>query len=55
MTRLESRPARTGQWSTTSIDIEGHQQDPQVARALAELRDTGAVPEGLRQLSGCVL
>lgn len=40
MTRLESRPARTGQWEYYFyVDIEGHQQDPKVAKALAELRD----------------
>ena len=40
MTRLESRPARTGQWEYYFyVDLEGHQQDPKVARALAELRD----------------
>jgi chorismate mutase/prephenate dehydratase len=40
MTRLESRPARTGQWEYYFyVDVEGHQQDPKVARALAELRD----------------
>jgi chorismate mutase/prephenate dehydratase len=40
MTRLESRPARTGQWEYYFyVDIEGHQQDPKVAQALAELRD----------------
>jgi chorismate mutase/prephenate dehydratase len=39
MTRLESRPARTGQWEYYFyVDIEGHQQDPKVAKALAELR-----------------
>ena len=39
MTRLESRPARTGQWEYYFyVDIEGHQQDANVARALAELR-----------------
>jgi len=39
MTRLESRPARTGQWEYFFyVDIEGHQQDPQVAQSLAELR-----------------
>jgi len=39
MTRLESRPARTGQWEYYFyVDIEGHQQDERVARALAELR-----------------
>src|SRR5258706_10521405 len=40
MTRLESRPARTGQWEYYFyVDIEGHQEDPKVAQALAELRD----------------
>jgi chorismate mutase/prephenate dehydratase len=39
MTRLESRPARTGQWEYYFyVDIEGHQQDPQVAKALGELK-----------------
>jgi len=38
MTRLESRPARTGRWEYVFyIDIEGHQLDPQVVRALAAL------------------
>jgi chorismate mutase/prephenate dehydratase len=38
MTRLESRPARTGLWEYVFyVDIEGHQQDANVARALAEL------------------
>jgi chorismate mutase/prephenate dehydratase len=40
MTRLESRPARTGQWEYYFyVDIEGHQQDAKVAKALAELKD----------------
>jgi chorismate mutase/prephenate dehydratase len=40
MTRLESRPARTGQWEYYFyVNIEGHREDPKVARALAELRD----------------
>jgi len=40
MTRLESRPARTGQWEYYFyVDLEGHQQDPKVAKSLAELRD----------------
>ena len=38
MTRLESRPARTGRWEYVFyIDIEGHQLDAKVARALAAL------------------
>jgi chorismate mutase/prephenate dehydratase len=40
LTRLESRPARTGQWEYYFyVDIEGHRQDAKVAKALAELRD----------------
>lgn len=36
MTRLESRPARTGRWEYVFyVDIEGHAQDKPVARALA--------------------
>lgn len=39
MTRLESRPARTGQWEYYFyIDLIGHRTDPSVAKALAELR-----------------
>jgi len=40
MSRLESRPARTGLWEYLFfVDIEGHATDPQVAAALAELRE----------------
>jgi len=39
MTRLESRPARAGLWEYVFyVDIEGHQRDVNVARALAELK-----------------
>jgi chorismate mutase / prephenate dehydratase len=38
MTRFESRPARTGLWEYVFyVDIEGHQQEPRVARAFAAL------------------
>ena len=38
MSRLESRPARTGAWEYVFyVDIEGHSRDAHVARALAEL------------------
>ena len=38
MSRIESRPARTGTWEYFFfIDIEGHRTDPPVARALARL------------------
>jgi len=40
MTRLESRPARTGQWEYYFyIDLDGHPSQPHVASALAELRE----------------
>ena len=39
MTRLESRPARTGLWEYLFfVDLVGHETDPAVAAALAELR-----------------
>ena len=38
MSKLESRPARTGRWEYVFyVDIEGHAQDENVARALGEL------------------
>jgi chorismate mutase/prephenate dehydratase len=40
MTRLESRPARTGLWEYLFfVDLSGHRDDPPVAAALAELRE----------------
>jgi len=39
MTRMESRPSRTGMWEYVFfVDLKGHQQDAPVARALAQLR-----------------
>jgi chorismate mutase/prephenate dehydratase len=44
MTRLESRPSRTGLWEYVFfVDIEGHQQDPRVERALAELKQKASL------------
>ncbi|MDD3883578.1 MAG: prephenate dehydratase [Gallionella sp.] len=43
MTRLESRPARSGLWEYVFyMDIEGHQSDVSVAAALAELKQAAA-------------
>jgi chorismate mutase / prephenate dehydratase len=43
MTRLESRPARSGQWEYYFyIDLQGHPEQPQVADALRELRAASA-------------
>jgi chorismate mutase/prephenate dehydratase len=40
MTRIESRPARTGQWEYFFfVDLDGHRGDPAVARALARLSE----------------
>ena len=39
MSRLESRPARTGLWEYLFfVDLEGHLEDAPVAAALSELR-----------------
>jgi chorismate mutase/prephenate dehydratase len=43
MTKLESRPARSGMWEYVFyMDIEGHQADAKVAAALAELKKVAA-------------
>lgn len=43
MTKLESRPARSGTWEYVFyMDIEGHQADAKVAAALAELKQVAA-------------
>jgi chorismate mutase / prephenate dehydratase len=43
MTRLESRPSRTGLWEYVFfVDIDGHAADSQVARALEEVRNRAA-------------
>ncbi len=43
MTRLESRPARSGQWEYYFyIDIQGHPDEPHVSQALTALRQTCA-------------
>ncbi len=40
MSRIESRPARTGQWEYLFfIDIEGHEEDEAVAQAIREISD----------------
>ncbi len=44
MTRIESRPSRLGLWEYLFfVDIEGHAEDPKVARALQELRGRAAL------------
>lgn len=40
MSRFESRPARSGLWEYLFfVDVEGHEQDENVARALSEMRE----------------
>jgi chorismate mutase / prephenate dehydratase len=40
MSRLESRPARSGQWEYYFyIDLQGHPDEPRMAAALSELRE----------------
>ncbi len=48
MTRLESRPARTGRWEYVFyVDLEGHQRDANVAQALRELAEKAAFLKNL--------
>ncbi len=43
MTRLESRPSRTGLWEYVFfVDVEGHQRDDKVHQALEEMRGLAA-------------
>jgi len=43
MTKLESRPARSGLWEYVFyMDVDGHQSDLKVAAALAELQQLAA-------------
>jgi chorismate mutase/prephenate dehydratase len=43
MSRLESRPSRAGLWEYVFfVDIEGHQMDTKIAKALDTLRDKAA-------------
>ena len=40
ITKLESRPSRTGLWEYMFfVDLEGHQNDVKVAQALAEVSE----------------
>ena len=44
MTKLESRPARSGLWEYVFfVDIEGHRDDPAVSAALSELTNKAAL------------
>ena len=48
MSRLESRPARTGRWEYLFyVDMIGHQHDANIAQALAELQEKAAFLKNL--------
>ncbi|HQA24815.1 MAG TPA: prephenate dehydratase [Candidatus Competibacteraceae bacterium] len=55
LNRIESRPSRRGMWDYVFfIDLDGHAQDPAVAKALSELREQaslfrvlGSYPKGV--------
>jgi chorismate mutase/prephenate dehydratase len=48
MTRLESRPARTGRWEYLFyVDMIGHQHEANIAEALAELQQKAAFLKNL--------
>ena len=43
MTKFESRPARTGAWEYVFyVDLEGHQQEENIAKALQDLKGSAA-------------
>jgi chorismate mutase/prephenate dehydratase len=44
MTRIESRPSQRRKWDYVFfIDLEGHVEDPPVAKALASLRERASL------------
>jgi chorismate mutase / prephenate dehydratase len=54
MTRLESRPSRSGLWEYVFfVDVEGHQSDAAVAAALDGLRDRAAFLKVLGSYPAC--
>ncbi len=56
MTRIESRPSRRGKWEYVFfVDVEGHQQDPAVAKALQALAKEAQVCKVLGSYPKAVL
>ena len=56
MTRIESRPSRQSTWDYVFfVDIEGHQQNPKVAQALAALEQEAALFKVLGSYPAAVL
>ncbi|MCW9029858.1 MAG: prephenate dehydratase, partial [Gammaproteobacteria bacterium] len=56
MTRIESRPSRQGMWNYVFfIDIEGHADNANVAKAIAELKEAASVVKVLGSYPKAVL
>lgn len=56
LTRIESRPSRQGMWDYVFfIDIDGHREDPMIAKALQELTDKAAMLKVLGSYPKAVL
>ncbi len=56
MTRIESRPSRLSTWDYVFfVDVEGHAEDPKVARALEELKAEAAMFKWLGSYPQAVL
>ncbi len=56
MTRIESRPSRSGLWEYVFfVDIEGHARDPNVAEALAEIEQRASLLKVLGSYPRAVL
>jgi len=56
LTRIESRPSRQGMWDYVFfIDIDGHREDPMIAKALQDLTDKAAMLKVLGSYPKAVL
>ena len=56
MTRIESRPARTGKWAYVFfVDVEGHAEDSKLAAALTELANVSKLSRVLGSYPRAVL
>jgi chorismate mutase/prephenate dehydratase len=56
MSNIESRPSRSGVWEYVFfIDIDGHQDDEQIAEAIAEIEKSSAMVKILGSYPKAVL
>jgi chorismate mutase / prephenate dehydratase len=56
MTRIESRPSKSGLWQYLFfIDIDGHSSHPAVAKALSEIKKTASLMKTLGSYPKAVL